>query len=216
MKKRMFVAFYVLGLLSLSISCFGQEILLEPSDSIDQHCEVYRDTVYVERDEAGSSFNLNHFDIINLGFGIGLGVNCLLDGEKEILESRLENGIVLVTDEEQMSKSLWLETNYIFNNSLGEMSIYPGIFFAVQISNENHNTLKSVAGGITVALKRTPLTQKNDKRSLNFGFGVSNTKIRVLNETICENKPLPVGMDEILFKRKNVWGLVGMISFRIF
>lgn len=156
------------------------------------------------------------FDPSDMGFSIGLGVNTLLKGNRNIKSARLENGIVVVTHEEAVSKALWLETNYVLPGFKKAPYIRPGIFFAVQVDDELQNTLRSVALGMLIALKRISPDKPESKHSFNFGFGVSNTRISTLSEGLYDNQKLPQSIDEIIFKHKNVWGILAMFSFRVF
>ena len=156
------------------------------------------------------------FNPSDFGFSIGLGINCLMGDQRDIIDTRLENGTVIITHEESVNKSLWLETNYTFAPIKGYEFVRPGAFFAVQVDNNFANSLSSVAGGFLLACKRPNQSPNNERHSLNFGIGVSNTRIQVLHIGIRDNRPLPDGLDEIIYKQKNVWGIIGLISFRIF
>lgn len=182
-----------------------------PSDSLDLNLsnpELHK--------ESKNKFKHFLFDPSDLGFSIGLGVNTLLNGNQDIKSARLENGTIVVTHEESVSKALWLETNYVLPGLKKAPFVRPGIFFAVQVDDELQNTLRSVAGGVLIALKRIKEDKSESKHSFNLGFGVSNTRISVLSQGLRDNQKLPENNDEIIFKHKNVWGLLAMFSFRIF
>ena len=151
------------------------------------------------------------------GFGLGIGVTAL--DREEIRDAVIENGIVRITDEEDVSRAIWLETHYTWDGWAQEKwkrtHTAPGVFFAVQASDDD-SLFDAVAFGGLISFKRTRLSDKSNKLAFNIGLGIANKKIQVLGDGFAANEAIPDGVEGIRYKEIDETGPVLMFSFSVF
>jgi hypothetical protein len=191
-----------------------------------------------EKDDAKANSGNNDWG--SMGFGVGVGMMFL--HQPQILDASLDNGIVRVKDEEEISKGLWLETHYLFDKyapgrvaeyrkegkeatakgvsrkSIDEFSldhhyVSCGPFIGLQLDTTGQQDIvNSIAVGGMVSLKRTPINDP-DNSALNIGVGYTWTKINVLGDRVHANQPLPGGETSLRMKKVEEQGLMVIISF---
>jgi hypothetical protein len=153
------------------------------------------------------------FDPKQLGIGVGVGAMFLDD--TNIKDTTIENGIVRVTSEEDVNKSVWLETHYLIDKyRFGPYTSW-GPFLALQVGSEN-DVFDSIAFGVMVSWKRTPISDTGNKNAFNIGVGWASTKVDVLGDGIEENQSLPTGIESVRTKEIDTGGPVLMFSFSVF
>jgi len=153
------------------------------------------------------------FEPTQFGFGVGIGIARL--NNKNIKSTVIENGIVRVTDEEDVSKSIWLETHYLFDKHKFGRYTSHGIFIGVQLGSED-NLFDAFSFGYMISFKRTPIGDNANKSAFNIGIGWSNTKINILGDGIIENAALPTGAESVRTKTIDTNGPILMFSFSVF
>ncbi|MFA5939652.1 MAG: hypothetical protein WC809_09895 [Sinimarinibacterium sp.] len=125
----------------------------------------------------------------NAGFGIGVGAT--FDGEPNIKDAQVVDGVVRVLDEEKHSRGLWLET-HLQVYKCGWFAVGP--FVAAQVDGDN--VFEGLGAGIMF------LGSRGDKTNLafNIGIGYASVPVRVLGDGIEDGEPLPGMETQVRFK----------------
>jgi hypothetical protein len=162
-------------------------------------------------------------------FGAGIGFTYDLGTHDRIKAATVANGIVRVTEEDNVRARLLLESHYFFLPKATFFGLRPndwgiGPFIALQGGPED--IVQGVGGGLMIGLKRVRTDPDSrggepdgksadvDGSSFNLGFGVFyDLGVQTLGDGIVANQPLPPGETEIRFAKRSQSGFIILSSF---
>jgi len=194
---------------------------LAPPESKDGHEPV----------EAPSGKNAKDGDrsLGGIKFGAGIGFTYDLGSNDRVKAATVANGIVRVTEEDNVRARLLLESHYFFLPNATFFGLQPndwgiGPFIALQGGPED--IVQGVGGGLMIGLKRVRTDPDSrggelkstsadvDGSSFNLGFGVFyDLGVQTLGDGILANQPLPPGETEIRFAKRSQSGFIILSSF---
>ena len=149
--------------------------------------------------------------VSGLKLGAGVGVTFDFGGLERVNEAELVNGIVRVTDEDDVIAGFVGEAHYFFPSS-GELfgvakeNWGHGPFFALQTGEKD--IIATVALGWMIGFRPA-----NSSESFNIGLGVAVApNVRTLGDDIVRNEPLPAGETAIRYREEAQYGLMLLFS----
>lgn len=161
-------------------------------------------------------------------FGAGIGFTYDLGNRDRVKSATLVNGLIRVSEQENLAARLLLESHYFFTPGgkvlgleQGDWGIGP--FIALQ--GGSTKVIEGVGAGIMFGMKRLranarsagPSTDddaKKDGSSFNIGLGVFyDLNVQTLGDGLAPNKPLPTGETEIRFTKRSQSGFLVLSSF---
>ncbi len=162
-------------------------------------------------------------------FGAGIGFTYDLGTHDRIKAATVANGIVRVTETDNVRARLLLESHYFFLPEAVFFRLQPndwgiGPFIALQGGPEA--IVQGVGGGLMIGLKRVRTDDKSrggelagqsadtDGSSFNLGLGVFyDLGVQTLGDGVVANQPLPPGETEIRFAKRSQAGFIILSSF---
>jgi opacity protein-like surface antigen len=177
----------------------------------------------------GSGGNNGDSSLGGIKFGAGIGFTYDLGTHDRIKAATVANGIVRVTEEDNVRARLLLESHYFFLPNATFFGLKPndwgvGPFIALQGGPED--IVQGVGGGLMIGLKRVRTDPDSrggvpdgksadvDGSSFNLGFGVFyDLGVQTLGDGIAANQPLPPGETEIRFAKRSQSGFIILSSF---
>jgi len=153
-----------------------------------------------------------------LKFGVGISLTADLDNNARIGSANIVNGLVRVTDENNATARIMLESHYFFTPTFafpfnvklqGDWGLGP--FVALQPGSDE--IIEAVGLGLMIGFKRAS-NDENDTSSWNFGIGiVVDPNVQTLGDGLSANNALPMGETEIRFREEAQSGLLFITSF---
>lgn len=159
-------------------------------------------------------------------FGIGIAFSYDLGDNDRIKEAEVVNGIVRVTDQENVGARIILESHYLFtpvqgffaniaknvfdleNRRGGVKTWGVGPFMALQPGTDN--IIEAVGAGLMMGFRR-PGTESD---SFNIGVGILyDLNVRTLGEGILADEALPEGEEDIRYLEQEQSALLVMTSY---
>ena len=169
---------------------------------------------------AGSSASAqddNQNKFAGLDFGVGVSATFDLGSNDRISTAEVVNGIVRVTDKDNVRARIMLESHYFFepngkflNTSSDDWGYGP--FIALQPGTDQ--IIEAIGAGVMLGFRRKSSTESDSNQSFNIGFGVAfdpNTK--TLGDDIINGQPLPEGETDVRFLEQDQVGLLILTSF---
>lgn len=158
-------------------------------------------------------------------FGVGIAFSYDLGENDRIKEAEVVNGIVRVTDRENVRARIILESHYFFTPSRGalgdsllgltnepgdkgrkEWGIGP--FIALQPGTDD--VIDAIGAGLMVGFRRP----NSETQSFNIGVGVLyDLNTRLLGEGLRANEPLPEGETTVRYIEEEQAGLLVLSSY---
>lgn len=158
-------------------------------------------------------------------FGIGIAFSYDLGDNDRIKEAELVNGIVRVTDRENVRARIILESHYfftptggVFGDELFGLKNLPGknmrkewgIGPFVALQPGTNDVIDALGAGIMVGFRRP----NSETQSFNIGVGVLyDLNTRLLGEGLAANQPLPSGETAIRYLEEEQSGLLLLSSY---
>jgi hypothetical protein len=171
----------------------------------------------------GNGTNPQDNSIKGLNLGIGLSITIDLGQRDRVKDASVVNGIVRVSEDNNVLPRVLLETHYFF--LLGDSTLPAKIGFGglkygdcgigpfVAIQTGTDNIIQAYGLGVMIGFKKKS-TDQNSTSSFNFGIGgIWDPHVQVLGDGLEKNKPLPAGETEVRFKETGQFGLMLMTSF---
>jgi hypothetical protein len=153
-------------------------------------------------------------DFSGLGLAPGISLTADLGHTDRVAKAEIVNGIVRVTDQNNMPARLMLEGHYFFVPpgkgpfQIGEDMWGFGPFIALQPGDGK--IIQAVAAGVMVGFRHDP----KESSSFNLGVGVIiDPDVQVLGDGFVANKAPPEGETEIRYRETSQVGLLFMTSF---
>ena len=154
-------------------------------------------------------------ELKGFGFGPALAVTVDFPGKARVESAEIIAGVVRITDENDSSARLMLETHYFFRppfraQQLGVEAKDWGVGPFVAVQSDDNDLLGAVAVGLMAGVRQPG----SDRRSFNFGVGVLvDPNSRVLGDGVLANMPLPAGETVVRFKEEAQYSVILITSF---
>ena len=140
-------------------------------------------------------------------FNIGIGVGVLLLDEPDIIDTTVNNGKVVITDEEKEKLGFWLTSSWV-NSNWPSKNIQIGPFIGLQLFDEK-SFLNSLAVGINLSFMKVKYGLP-----LDFQLGWAWTRTSELAKGYKENEALPDGVSSIITKDVISDGFIFITSYK--
>ena len=152
-----------------------------------------------------SDFGEIYVEESHFNFGIGVGV--LLLDEPDIIDTTINNGVVIVTDEEKQKLGFWLTSSWV-NSSWPSENIQIGPFIGVQLFDDK-SLLNSLAVGINLSFMKVKYGLP-----LDFQIGWAWTRTSELAQGFNDNEAVPNGASEVITKDVIRDGFIFITSYK--
>lgn len=143
--------------------------------------------------------------------GAGIGVTFDFGGLERINEAEVVNGVVRVTDEDDVIAGFVGEGHYFFPSGRALFGVAKedwgqGPFFAIQTGDKD--VIATVALGWMIGFRPAKATE-----SFNLGIGIAVApNVRTLGDGIVRNQPLPTGETTVRYREEAQFGMILLFS----
>lgn len=164
---------------------------------------------------SGSVAEAQEQEFAGLKFGVGISTTFDIGENDRVSEAELINGIVRVTDKDNVRARIMLESHYFFEpkgpfrltGTTADKWGY-GPFIALQPGTDD--IIEAIGFGGMVGFRRS----KDSNQSFNIGLGVVyDPNTQTLGPDIIDGQPLPVGETEVRFLEQDQVGILLLTSF---
>lgn len=159
----------------------------------------------------------NTKNFAGLDFGVGVSATFDLGSNDRITTAEIVNGLVRVTDKDNVRARIMLESHYFFKPSFkflktDEENWGYGPFIALQPGTDE--IIESIGAGLMFGFRRNSSSEEDANQSFNIGFGVAfDPNTQTLGEGIVNGEPLPEGETAVRFLEQDQVGLLILTSF---
>ena len=141
------------------------------------------------------------------GLNFGLGVGVIILDEPDIMRTTIDNGRVLITEEEKQKLSLWVTSSWVNSNWPSE-TVQVGPFVGLQLGGESA-IINSLAVGLDLSFMRVKYGLP-----LDFQVGWAWTRTTQLADGYVNSQALPEGSTSVITKDKVTGGIVFIASYK--
>lgn len=141
------------------------------------------------------------------GLNFGLGVGVIILDKPDVVKTTVDNGKVLITEEEKQKLSLWLTSSWV-NSDWPSKNVQIGPFVGLQLGGESA-FINSLAVGLDLSFMKVRYGLP-----LDFQVGWAWTRTTQLADGYENNQNLPTGSTAVVTKDGVSDGFVFIASYK--